>query len=129
MKIIFALRVQLLAAILEQRQTEPIDAAQRAPQVMRHRIAERLQFLIRGGQFGVENRQFATVALHALGVRPEDSMMVGDSERDDVDGAHAAGMRAVLLQRDPERAPSSVADATIRGLPEIPRMLKEFGRL
>jgi putative hydrolase of the HAD superfamily len=39
-------------------------------------------------------------ALELLGVEPEAAIMVGDSIEDDVEGAKAVGMRAVLLDRD-----------------------------
>ena len=39
-------------------------------------------------------------ALHALGVEPEEAAMVGDSYEDDIEGARALGVRAILLDRD-----------------------------
>jgi putative hydrolase of the HAD superfamily len=39
-------------------------------------------------------------ALSALGVEPEEAAMVGDSLADDVEGARALGMRAVLVDRE-----------------------------
>jgi HAD superfamily hydrolase (TIGR01549 family) len=39
-------------------------------------------------------------ALEQLGVEPEDAAMVGDSYADDIEGARALGMRAILLDRD-----------------------------
>jgi putative hydrolase of the HAD superfamily len=41
---------------------------------------------------------FASI-LELLGVSPEEALMVGDSPRDDVAGAEAVGMRAVLVDR------------------------------
>ena len=38
--------------------------------------------------------------LERLGVQPDEAAMVGDSPADDVDGARAVGMRAILLDRD-----------------------------
>lgn len=43
-------------------------------------------------------------ALDALGVRPEDAVMVGDSLEEDFEGARALGMRAILVDRE-ERHP------------------------
>ena len=46
-------------------------------------------------------------ALGALGVEPAEAAMVGDSYEDDIEGARALGMRAILLDRDgrpPRRA-------------------------
>jgi HAD superfamily hydrolase (TIGR01509 family) len=65
-------------------------------------------------------------ALDALGTRAECTVMVGDSETHDIAGAHAAGMRAVLVNRS--GAPvSSAADAVIRELGELPGALRNMG--
>lgn len=39
-------------------------------------------------------------ALQALAVTPEETAMVGDSYEDDIEGARALGIRAILLDRD-----------------------------
>ena len=39
-------------------------------------------------------------ALAALGVAVDEAVMVGDSYRDDIEGARALGMRAILVDRD-----------------------------
>jgi len=39
-------------------------------------------------------------ALEALGVAPDEVAMVGDSYEDDIEGARALGIRAILLDRD-----------------------------
>jgi HAD superfamily hydrolase (TIGR01549 family) len=44
-------------------------------------------------------------ALEALGVRPEDAAMVGDSPEDDVEGARAAGIEAAFLLDREDRYP------------------------
>ena len=44
-------------------------------------------------------------ALAALGTGPAETVMVGDSYADDIEGARALGMRAILLDRD-ERYPA-----------------------
>jgi putative hydrolase of the HAD superfamily len=41
-----------------------------------------------------------TAALGALGAEPEEAAMVGDSYADDIEGARAIGMRAILLDRE-----------------------------
>jgi putative hydrolase of the HAD superfamily len=61
-------------------------------------------------------------ALARLDVTPEDAAMVGDSPEDDVEGARALGMRALLLDRDgrypeaPERIPDLFALPAALGL-------------
>ena len=49
-------------------------------------------------------------ALALLDVAPEEAVMVGDSVRQDIEGALAVGMRAVLLNRGDAAAPEAIAD-------------------
>jgi HAD superfamily hydrolase (TIGR01549 family) len=56
-------------------------------------------------------------ALNELGVDPADTVMVGDSLEEDVEGARALGMRAILVDRD-ERHPEAEERLTdLYGLP------------
>ncbi len=64
--------------------------------------------------------------MRALGTEAECSVMVGDSEAADIAGAHAAGMRAVLIRRGGSRA-AGVADAVIAALRELPGALRNMG--
>ncbi len=58
-------------------------------------------------------------ALHALGVDPPEALMVGDRPKEDVAGAAAAGLRALLY--DPRgRVPGA---GSIRDLRQVPRFL------
>jgi len=66
------------------------------------------------------HRSIFETALAALDVAPEEAAMVGDSAEDDVEGARALGMRAVLLDR--EGLHPEWPDA-IRTLDELPGAL------
>jgi HAD superfamily hydrolase (TIGR01549 family) len=61
-------------------------------------------------------------ALERLGVRADEAAMVGDSPEDDVEGARALGMRALLIDREnrfpdePERLPDLYALPAALGL-------------
>lgn len=55
-------------------------------------------------------------ALRAAGVHPDDALHVGDRRAEDLDGARAAGMRALLLDRDGHGDGPEV----IRSLAEVP---------
>jgi putative hydrolase of the HAD superfamily len=55
------------------------------------------------------------IALARAGVDPAEAVMVGDSWANDIEGAHAAGMRAVWFNRDGMPAPDP-AVATIQSL-------------
>jgi putative hydrolase of the HAD superfamily len=54
--------------------------------------------------------------LELLEVAPDEAVMVGDSVEDDVDGAHAVGMRAVLLDRDGRHPDVADRLTDLRGL-------------
>lgn len=65
-----------------------------------------------------------TLALGQLGTGPQDSVFVGDTPKTDIVGAHAAGMRAVWLNRDNSPQPEGVVpDRTIGSLDELPSTL------
>jgi FMN phosphatase YigB (HAD superfamily) len=63
-------------------------------------------------------------AVEALGVEPGDAVMVGDNLLKDVDGAIAAGLGAIWVNRDARPRPggrSSVLE--VRDLGELPALL------
>jgi FMN phosphatase YigB (HAD superfamily) len=60
-----------------------------------------------------------------LGVRPSEAVHVGDSQRTDIVGAQAAGMRAVhFLGASDRDGAVSTADVVIRGFEELPIALE-----
>jgi putative hydrolase of the HAD superfamily len=65
-------------------------------------------------------------AMRAIGTEAACTVMVGDSEAADIAGAHAAGMRAVLVRRGGSRD-SGDADAVIAALRELPGALRNMG--
>jgi 4-nitrophenyl phosphatase len=60
------------------------------------------------------------MALAALGLRPDEAAMVGDSVPSDVGGGRAAGMRTVLYA--PDGAPADAADVVVRSFAELARL-------
>lgn len=60
-------------------------------------------------------------ACRALGVSPDRTLHVGDSAADDVEGARAAGLQAVLIRRNDEEPPGGAP--VIRGLEDLARVL------
>ena len=68
------------------------------------------------------------LALDQLGATPQDSAFVGDTPKTDIVGAHAAGMKAIWLNRD-KLAPADIVtpDATITDLDELPAALTALG--
>jgi putative hydrolase of the HAD superfamily len=57
--------------------------------------------------------------LALLGVEPTDAAMVGDTITDDIEGALALGMRAVLVDREGTRAEFEPRVETLRELPPL----------
>jgi putative hydrolase of the HAD superfamily len=56
-------------------------------------------------------------ALQALAVEPDETAMVGDSYEDDIEGARALGIRAILLDRDGFRLDPADRIDTLFALP------------
>jgi putative hydrolase of the HAD superfamily len=70
---------------------------------------------------------FAAVAVR-LGLPPDRLLVVGDRPADDVGGARAAGMQAILLARPAPGAPAGDAGgSTIAGLADLPERLARLG--
>jgi putative hydrolase of the HAD superfamily len=65
-------------------------------------------------------------ARQALGTAAGRTVMVGDREATDIAGAHAAGMRAVLINRRGTTG-ASAADAEITALRDLPGALRDMG--
>jgi HAD superfamily hydrolase (TIGR01662 family) len=71
------------------------------------------------------SRRIFEAAMRALGTSAAHTVMVGDSEAADVAGAHAAGLRAVLLSRRGDSGDSE-ADAVIAALRALPGALRDM---
>ena len=93
----------------------------------RHGLADRFPVVATSagtGYYKSDPRLYAW-ALQRLGVAADAAIHVGDHPRWDVQGAQAAGMRAVLLDRGSAARPSTLPaadcrpDATIRDLTEL----------
>jgi putative hydrolase of the HAD superfamily len=68
--------------------------------------------------------QIFAAALRALGADARTTVHVGDRLREDVDGAHAAGMRAVRLREHHDDADlDERADAVLDRLADLPPLL------
>ena len=65
--------------------------------------------------------------LNALGVSAAETVFVGDTLDADVEGAKAAGMRAVYLKRREEKKVEGAApDYTIKSLADLPKLLEQL---
>lgn len=67
-------------------------------------------------------------AMRLLGVTAQESVMVGDRFNRDVEGAHAAGMRAIWVNPHGEPAPAGArpAEAIIASMRELPLALERI---
>jgi putative hydrolase of the HAD superfamily len=90
--------------------------------VLAFTLAEYVEVAVASVEIGLAKPSPAIfgAALERAGVRAEDAVMVGDSLEDDVKGALACGMGAVLLDRAGRR---QVELPTIRTLGELPALL------
>jgi putative hydrolase of the HAD superfamily len=75
-------------------------------------LADRFECVVVSGEIGVGKPDPAIFAhaLRMLNAAPEAAVMVGDSLRNDVDGALAAGLRAVWVNRDARPRPQGRPD-------------------
>jgi putative hydrolase of the HAD superfamily len=64
------------------------------------------------------------LALDKHAMEAEDAVHVGDSRRDDVEGARKAGLQAVLLERESQVVPAAAHIPTIRSLEQLPALIK-----
>jgi putative hydrolase of the HAD superfamily len=64
-----------------------------------------------------------SAALQLLDVAPADAVMVGDSVRQDIEGALQVGMRAILLNRGDRAAPAVAADLRVSVIHSLHELL------
>ena len=89
-------------------------------------LADFVSVTVSGAEHGYmkPHRSIFDRALERAGVKPEHSLMVGDSYRHDIQGALSAGWRAVLLHRSGDRPAHVPADLpVITTLAELPALL------
>jgi HAD superfamily hydrolase (TIGR01549 family) len=63
------------------------------------------------------HRSIFLAALDLIGVAPADAAMVGDSVEDDIEGANALGMRAILIDREGRQPEGVEALPDLGGVP------------
>ena len=93
-------------------------------------LADRFEVVVVSGELGTAKPDPAVYAhaLSELGAEPGDAVMVGDSLRNDVDGALAAGLGAVWVNRDGRPRPLHRADVVeVRSLEALPKVLAARG--
>jgi putative hydrolase of the HAD superfamily len=99
-----------------------------APDVQREKLshtalAPSFEATIISAEIGVgkPDPRIFEAALAALDLAPEDAVMIGDSLARDVAGAHAAGLRAIWIDRGTHEnvAAPAVADARVAALTEV----------
>jgi len=78
---------------------------------------------------GKPNRAFFEQALHAIGVAPDEAVMVGDDIENDIGGAQHAGIRGILVCTGKHNADSPLLerihpDAILPSIRDIPKWLE-----
>ncbi len=75
---------------------------------------------------GKPSQAFYELALHSLGLEPREVIMVGDDLDNDVAGAHAVGMKALLVRTGKSPAPTSgaIPDLTLDSAFDIIQLLR-----
>jgi FMN phosphatase YigB (HAD superfamily) len=93
-------------------------------------IGQHLDAALFSSEVGVRkpDARIFTAMLERLGVRPEESLFVGDRVNDDIAGAKGVGMRAVLTHefRREDASDDPRPDAVIERLPELPAVLERL---
>lgn len=86
-------------------------------------IADLVQFVVTSADIKAEKpeRECFQRALFRAGAKAEETVHIGDHPLRDVKGAMDAGLRAVLLHRDPDSPPPSCTEevTVVRGLEEL----------
>jgi putative hydrolase of the HAD superfamily len=93
-------------------------------------LSSYFQAVVVAGEFGASKPDPAifehTLAL--LGARPEDACMIGDNLTRDIEGANAAGIAGIWLNRGPQPAPAHrELHREISSLAELPALLERIG--
>ncbi len=93
-------------------------------------LSDSLEAIVCSGDVGYRKPHPAAfkAILREMGVQPADAVMVGDDPIADVEGARAAGMRAVWVAREGVPPPKE-ANAVVEDLRDLLRVLRELGWL
>lgn len=80
---------------------------------------------------GKPDRAFFEQALHSIGVTSGEAVMIGDDIENDIDGAHNAGMRALLVCTGKHNADSPLLkriqpDAILPSVKDVPEWLENI---
>jgi len=105
------------------------DAREQRHKILRHALARYFDVIVIEGEFGAGKPDEVVYrhALDTLGVRPEDTCMVGDHLDFDVAGAQQLGMRGIWIDRAGAGLPAGCAvrpDGIIRALTELEEALR-----
>ncbi|MFP5225722.1 MAG: HAD family hydrolase [Actinomycetota bacterium] len=93
-------------------------------------IAERVDAVALSSEVGIRKPrpQIFEYALEKLDTKPVDAVFVGDRLVDDIAGAHALGMKAILTHQYRQEQPDDdiVPDATVRTVTEVPDLIASW---
>lgn len=99
----------------------------------KHRIAEYFDPLVTSAGFGrvKPHPEIFTHVLEVWGTQADSAVMIGDTLRADIAGAHAVGMRSILVDIEPNPANATFTGPALRGarveaLAEIPPLIRRW---
>ena len=108
-----------------------------APDVQREKLSQTalasfFEVTVISGEIGIgkPDPRIFEAALASLEIGPNDAVMIGDSLARDIAGAHAAGLRAIWIDRASREnvpAPAPVPDARVTALKEVRSALAALG--
>ena len=93
----------------------------------RHGLSEYFDATVISGEVGIRKPkpELFEHALKLLGVKPSDAIHVGDSLREDVLGAQAAGMKTIWVSEKALKTEvQAKPDAVVRSIDEVPRAIE-----
>src|SRR5207247_6042836 len=93
------------------------------------RLAKYFDLVVTSAESGIRKPDpgIFRYALYQLNIRPEEAIMVGDSERHDIQGGYIAGLRTVLVNRR-KRLNESLADYRFKTLADATPRLEALAR-
>ncbi len=82
-------------------------------------VADRFEVIVASAAAGYQKPDpgIFTTALSALGMAPADALHVGDRRVEDLNGARAAGLQALLLDRSPQAEATEYVITTLAQIP------------
>jgi putative hydrolase of the HAD superfamily len=92
------------------------------------RMKPLFQIIIISAEIGLRKPHLGifTLALKQMHSKPSQTVYIGDSETADIIGAKNAGMKTILIKRDPQPELHTTPDGIVEELPQIPYIIDQW---